>query len=235
MSTFARASVKQGFLDDLYGRIARRYDLVNYVQSLGMVGLMRRDAAAFVGRGVVLDAGAGSGDLAEVCLGAGASRGVCLDRSPEMFRVARAKLASYERAGRVRFVLGDVARMPFRDGAVDNVGSAFLFRNIPATDAAVGEMRRVLKAGGRVVVADVFAPPKGLTGAVYRIYLNVMVPLWGRLIAREGVAYRYLSASIQNCFSAAELAGRLAAAGFADVRAEPKFFGIAYVVKGRSP
>ena len=64
---------------------------------------------------------------------------------------------------------------------------------------------------------------------------DVMVPLWGRLIAREGVAYRYLSASIQNCFSAEELAGRLAAAGFADARAEPKFFGIAYVVKGHSP
>ena len=235
MSTFTRTSVKQGFLDKLYGRIASRYDLVNYVQSLGMVGLMRRDAAAFVGRGVVLDAGAGSGDLAAACAGAGASRVVCLDRSPEMFRVARAKLASYERAGRVRFVLGDVARMPFRDGAFDNVGSAFLFRNIPAMDAALGEVRRVLKAGGRVAAADVFAPPKGLTGAVYRIYLNVMVPFWGRLIARAGPPYRYLSASIQNCFSAEEFAGRLAAAGFADIRAEPKFFGIAYVVKGRSP
>jgi demethylmenaquinone methyltransferase/2-methoxy-6-polyprenyl-1,4-benzoquinol methylase len=74
-----------------------------------------------------------------------------------------------------------------------------------------------------------------LTGAVYRIYLNVMVPFWGWLIARDGLAYRYLSASIRNCFSAEELAGRLAAAGFADARAEPKFFGIAYVVKGRSP
>jgi demethylmenaquinone methyltransferase/2-methoxy-6-polyprenyl-1,4-benzoquinol methylase len=235
MSTFARASVKQDFLDNLYGRIASRYDLVNYVQSLGLVGLMRRDAAAFVGRGVVLDAGAGSGDLAAACLGSGASRVVCLDRSPEMFAVARAKLASYERAGRVRFVLGDVTRLPFRDGAFDNVGSAFVFRNIPSVDAAVGEVRRVLKARGRVAVADVFAPPKGLIGALYKIYLNVMVPLWGRLIARDGLAYRYLSASIRNCFSGEEFAGRLAAAGFADARAEAKFFGVAHVVKGRLP
>lgn len=235
MSTFARASVKQGFLDKLYGRIARRYDLVNYVQSLGLVGLMRRDAAAFVGRGVVLDAGAGSGDLAAACLGSGASRVVCLDRSPEMFAVARAKLASREREGRVRFVLGDVTRLPFRDGAFDNVGSAFVFRNIPSTDAGVGEVGRVLKAGGRFAAADVFAPPGGLLGALYKIYLNVMVPLWGRLLARDGSAYRYLSASIQNCFSAEELAGRLAAAGFADARAEAKFFGVAHVVKGRLP
>lgn len=219
----------------MYGRIARRYDLVNFVQSLGLVGPMRRDAAAFVASGVVLDAGAGSGGLAAACLAAGASRVVCLDRSPEMFAVARAKLASRERAGWVRFVLGDVARMPFRDGAFDSVGSAFVFRNIPSTDAAAAEVRRVLKAGGRVAVADVFAPPKGLTGALYGIYLNVMLPLWGRILARDAPAYRYLSASIQNCFSGEEFAGRLAAAGFADVRAEAKFFGVAHVVKGRLP
>jgi demethylmenaquinone methyltransferase/2-methoxy-6-polyprenyl-1,4-benzoquinol methylase len=235
MSTFARASITQDFLDDMYGRIARRYDLVNYVQSLGTVGFMRRDAARFIGRGAVLDAGAGSGDLAAACLAAGATRVVCLDRSPEMLAVARKKYAAPERRGRMRFVLGDVTRLPFRDGAFDNAGSAFVFRNIPATDAAVGELRRVLKAGGGVAVTDVFAPPKGLLGVLYKIYLNVAVPLWGRLIARDASAYHYLSASIQHCFTAQDLAERLKAAGFADARARAKVFGVAHVVKGRLP
>ena len=181
-----------------------------------------------------MDAGAGSGYLAAACLAAGASRVVCLDRSPRMFDVARAKFAVYERAGRMSFVLGDVTRLPFRDGAFDNVGSAFLFRNIPGVDAAAREMRRVLKAGGCAAVADVFAPPKGLTGALYKVYLNVMVPLWGRLIARDGPAYRYLSSSIRRCFSAEDFARRLEAAGFGDVSAQPKFCGVAYVVKARA-
>jgi demethylmenaquinone methyltransferase/2-methoxy-6-polyprenyl-1,4-benzoquinol methylase len=235
MSTSARRGVTQRFLDDLYGRIAPRYDAVNFLLSFGLVGVVRRDAAAFVGRGVVLDAGAGSGGLAAACLAAGASRVVCLDRSPEMFRVARARLAAHERAGRLTFVLGDAARLPFRDAVFDNVGSAFLFRNVPAPEAALEEVRRVLTRGGRVAVADVFAPPKGLVGTLYDLYLNVVVPFWGKLVARDGPAYRYLSTSIKNCFTGEEFARALAEAGFADTRAKAKFCGVAYVVKGGLP
>lgn len=235
MSTFTGAAVSQRFLDDLYGRIAPRYDLVNWIQSLGTVGLVRRATARRVARGVVLDAGAGSGDLAAACLAAGASAVVCLDRSPEMYAVAREKLAAHEEAGRVRFVLGDVTRLPFRDGAFDNAGSAFLFRNIPGAAGALAEVWRVMKPGGRFAIADVLAPPGGVFGALYRLYLNVMVPLWGRLVTGDKAAYRYLSASIQKCFSAAELAARLADAGFADPRVESKFGGVTQIVEGRRP
>jgi demethylmenaquinone methyltransferase/2-methoxy-6-polyprenyl-1,4-benzoquinol methylase len=235
MSTFARATVSQEFLDDLYGRIAGRYDLVNVVQSFGLVGVVRRDAARYVARGLVLDAGAGSGRFAAACLAAGASRVVCMDRSAEMFAVARAKLAAHEEAGRVRFVLGDVTRLPFADGAFENAGSAFVFRNISAVDVALAEVRRVIKAGGRLAVADVFAPPSGVLGYLYKFYLNAVVPLWGRLLARDRAAYRYLAASIQRCFSAEALGRLLTAAGFADVARKRKFAGIAYVVRGRVP
>jgi demethylmenaquinone methyltransferase/2-methoxy-6-polyprenyl-1,4-benzoquinol methylase len=233
MSTSTGIAVSQRFLDDLYGRIARRYDLVNWVQSLGMVGLVRRATARRVARGVVLDAGAGSGDLAAACLAAGASAVVCLDRSPEMYAVAREKLAADEKAGRVRFVLGDVRRLPFRDGAFDNAGSAFLFRNIPGATEAFAEVRRVMKEGGRFAIVDVLAPPRGVFGALYKLYLNVMVPLWGWLFARDKAAYRYLAASIQKCFSAEQLAAELADAGFADVHVENKFGGVTQIVEGR--
>ena len=235
MSTFTGVAVSQGFLDDLYGRIARRYDVVNWVQSLGMVGFVRRATARRVAHGVVLDAGAGSGDLAAACLAAGASAVVCLDRSPEMYAVAREKLAAHEEAGRVRFVLGDVKRLPFRDGAFDNAGSAFLFRNIPGAAEAFAEVRRVMKTGGRFAIVDVMAPPRGLYGALYKLYLNVMVPLWGWLFARDRAAYRYLAASIQKCFSADELAARLADAGFAGVGIDNKFGGVTPIVEGRRP
>jgi demethylmenaquinone methyltransferase/2-methoxy-6-polyprenyl-1,4-benzoquinol methylase len=220
-------------LDDVYGRIARRYDLVNSLQSFGLAGFVRRNAARFINRGVVLDIGAGSGDLAAACLAAGARRVVCLDRSPEMFEVARRKLARYERAGRVVFVLGDVTRLPFRDGVFDGAGSAFVFRNIPDVETALREVRRVTGEDGRVAMVDVFAPPSGLVGLGYKLYLNIMVPLWGYLVARDREAYQYLSSSIQRCFSGADLARGLTAAGFGLARAEPKFLGVAHVVKAQ--
>jgi demethylmenaquinone methyltransferase/2-methoxy-6-polyprenyl-1,4-benzoquinol methylase len=235
MSTTGRRAASQQFLDDLYGRLARRYDLVNAVQSAGLVGFARRAAARRLGSGLVLDVGAGSGDLAAACLAAGADRVVALDRSGPMLAVAREKLAAEERAGRVVFMRGDVFRLPFDDETFDHAGSGFVFRNLPAGGEALAELYRVLKPGGNFASVDVLAPPPGLFGAAYRIYLNTLVPVWGRLFAGDRRAYKYLAASIQRCFTGEEFALRLEAAGFEAARAQPWFGGICYVVSGRKP
>jgi len=233
MSTTA-PTASQEFLDRIYGRIAGRYDAVNTLQSFGLDRPARRAAARGL-RGRVLDLGAGSGDLAAACLEAGADRVVCLDRSAGMFDVARRKLARAESARRVVFVFGDAARLPFRDGVFDGVGSAFLFRNLPTAGEAVAEMARVMRPGARAAVVDVFAPPPGVWGWLYRWYLKTAVPWWGRLVTGDAAAYRYLSASIRRCFGARDFAARLARAGLADVRVRDKVGGIMAVVTARKP
>jgi ubiquinone/menaquinone biosynthesis methyltransferase len=234
MSTAAPAGEKQLFLDRIYGRIARRYDVLNFVQSLGWDAAIRRGAARHLDRGVILDVGAGSGALARAALRAGAAKVICLDRNAPMFGVARRKLAAEERAGRVRFVYGDLRRLPFRAASFDGVGSAFVYRNLPADPATDGELARVVKPGGALAVADVFAPPRGWWGTLARWYINAIVPWLGALITGYAPAHAYFAASVRACFSARDFAARLGAAGFGAVTEEPYLGGVAYVVAARA-
>lgn len=235
MSTTAHLPADQRFLDDIYGRIARRYDLLNHVQSFGLATLVRRAAARVIAAGAVLDVGAGSGDLARACLRAGARRVVCLDRTENMYREARRKLAREAAAGRAFFVIGDVRRLPFKDGVFDSAGSAFVFRNLPAEPAMLSEIARTLKAGGRVAVVDMFAPPRGIWGLLYRMYVNIGFPLWGRLVVGHAPAYLYLRTSVLKCFTAESFAARLRKAGFTDTGIRRCLGGITPIVTGRRP
>ncbi len=234
MSTLSRARAKQAFLDRTYGRIARRYDLLNTALSFGFDRYLRRAAVRHL-RGVVLDVGAGSGGLAAAALTAGATSVVCLDRTAPMFAVARRRLAAAAAEGRVRFVFGDARQLPFRDGVFDGAGSGFVFRNIPGVAAALAEVRRVVASGGRLAIVDLFAPPGGVWGFAYRLYLKVAVPFWGRLVGHDAGAYGYLVASILGCFGGADFSGWLAGAGFVDVTTAAKFGGVAHIVTARVP
>lgn len=233
MSTSAPLPADQRFLDDIYGRIARRYDLLNHVQSFGLATFVRRTAARIIAAGVVLDVGAGSGDLARACLRAGARRVICLDRNEGMFREARRKLRDQRTAGKVFFVIGDVRRLPFKDGVFDGAGSAFVFRNLPAEPGMLGEIGRTLRRGAPVAVVDMFAPPGGLWGLLYRVYLKVGFPFWGRIVVGHAPAYSYLKTSVLKCFTAESFAGRLRDAGFIRVGIKPCLGGVTPVVTGR--
>jgi len=231
-SIASRPAVSQRFLDNLYGRIARRYDAVNTLQSLGLDGRARRAVAACAARGRVLDVGAGTAKLAAALLAAGAASVVCVDRSWPMFEVARRRFAQDAGLGRIRFVIGDATRLPFRAAAFDGVAAAFLFRNLPDIDAALAEAARVVRPGAPFATVDTFAPPGGLWGLLYRGYLRAIVPAWGYLVARDVGAYRYLVASIGRCFTGGSFAARLAEAGFRAVRAAPLLAGVMNLITG---
>ena len=231
MSTTA-AGFKQDFLDRLFGRVAGRYDLVNAVQSFGTDAALRRGAAAYAGGGLILDAGAGSGDVARACLRAGAVRVVCLDRSVAMLARARAKLAPF--GGRALFVIGDVRRLPFKEDVFDGAVSGFVFRNLPLDPSWLTDVNRVMKVGGVFASVDLFAPPAGVWGILYGFYLRYTLPLWGRFLAGDAAAYRYLVGSVNRCFTAAAFAACLEEAGFVSPVLQKKLGGVAYVVAARA-
>jgi demethylmenaquinone methyltransferase/2-methoxy-6-polyprenyl-1,4-benzoquinol methylase len=206
---------------EMFGGIARRYDLLTHVLSLNLDRGWRRRAAEEVGAAPgerVLDLCGGTGDLSVAV--ARAARGavvVCCDFCHPMLRLAGPKL---ERAGLAEAGLvleADALRLPLADGSVDAVTVGFGVRNLGDLDAGLREMLRVLRPGGRLVVLEFSTPTAPGLAHLYRLYLRRLLPRLGdRASGRRG-PYGYLARTIASWPDAPGLAGRIREAGFAAV------------------
>jgi demethylmenaquinone methyltransferase/2-methoxy-6-polyprenyl-1,4-benzoquinol methylase len=195
----------------MFDRIAPVYDVMNRVMTAGLDGRWRAETAAAVVRpgDRVLDSCCGTGDLALACLQAG-GRVTGLDFSEPMLERARRK------SSEVEWVSGDALALPFEDGSFDAATVGFGVRNVADLERGLAELRRVLRAGGRVGVLEI-TRPRGLLAPFYRIWFEVLVPLLGRLLP-GGWAYSYLPASVRRFPGPEDLAELLRGAGFEDVR-----------------
>jgi demethylmenaquinone methyltransferase/2-methoxy-6-polyprenyl-1,4-benzoquinol methylase len=196
----------------MFDRIAPVYDAMNRVMT---VGLDRRWRAATVRETVqagdrVLDACCGTGDLAVAARAAGAGRIVGVDFSEQMLERARRKAPELE------WVQADVLSLPFEDGSFDAVVVGFGIRNVEDLEAGLRELRRVLRAGGRLGILEI-TRPRGSLAVFYRLWFDKLVPLLGRLLP-GGEAYSYLPASVRRFPGPEELAEQLRGCGFAGVR-----------------
>ena len=195
----------------MFDRISPVYDSMNRTMTLGLDQRWRRaTVAAVVQPGDrVLDACCGTGDLAVAVLEAG-GRVTGLDFSERMLERARRKSTE------VDWVQGDALALPFEDGSFDAATVGFGVRNLDDLERGLAELRRVLKAGGRVAILEI-TRPSGLLAPFYRLWFDGLVPLLGKLLP-GGSAYTYLPASVRRFPGPEELAGLLRAAGFEDVR-----------------
>ena len=197
----------------MFDGVAERYDLTNDVLSLGQTRLWRRAVARAVdarpGQHVLdLAAGTGSSSLPFAAVGAHV---VACDFSLGMLRVGRNHHAT------LPFVAGDALRLPFADGAFDAVTISFGLRNVADPDAALAEMSRVTKPGGRLVVCEFSHPTWPPFRTVYSGYLMRALPAVARRVASNPDAYVYLAESIRAWPDQPALAERIAAAGWRDV------------------
>jgi demethylmenaquinone methyltransferase/2-methoxy-6-polyprenyl-1,4-benzoquinol methylase len=197
----------------MFDRIAPVYDPMNRVMTMGLDLRWRRLAAeAVVQRGDrVLDAACGTGDLALADLRAGASRVTGLDFSEAMLARARRKAPALD------WVQGDMLALPFADATFDAATVGFGVRNVADLEAALRELRRVLRQGGRVAILEI-TRPRGLAKTFFGVWFDRIVPLLGRLLPVGGEAYTYLPASVKRFPDADALAALLGECGFADVR-----------------
>jgi demethylmenaquinone methyltransferase / 2-methoxy-6-polyprenyl-1,4-benzoquinol methylase len=207
---------------EMFGRVARRYDLANHVLSLGMDFLWRARAAHLVRSWKaerILDLAAGSGDLAlAMQRRLPQAKVVAADFSPEMIQIARSK-------GVGETIIADALRLPFEDGSFDCVTIAFGLRNIADWSAALREMSRVLVTEGHVLVLD-FSLPKSILRAPYRFYLHQLLPKLAGLLTGAGDAYDYLAASIEEFPSGDTMLRLIEANGFSAAIERPMTAGV---------
>ena len=195
----------------MFDRIAPVYDAMNRLMTAGLDQRWRRETVASVvrQRGSLLDACCGTGDLALAGRRAGAGRVVGLDFSEPMLERARRKGPDVE------WVQGDLLALPFPDGEFDAATVGFGVRNVEELPRALGELRRVLRPGGRLGVLEI-TRPRGLLAPFYGLWFDRLVPLLGRLLP-GGAAYTYLPASVRRFPGPQELAEAMRDAGFAHV------------------
>jgi len=213
----------------MFDRIAGRYDAMNRVLSFGLDrGWRRRTVRALQlgDRPRVLDLATGTGDLAiDIARMHPRAEVIGLDPSPRMLAVAQAKLARRGLADRVTLVRGDAQHLPYASCEMDAATIAFGIRNVPDRLAALREMARVVRPGGRVCVLELGEPRRGLLARAARFHTRYVVPRLGALLsgARE---YRYLQSSIAAFPPSAEFARLMERAGLHVIDVAPLTFGV---------
>ncbi len=205
----------------MFARIARCYDFMNRLMTLGRDQAWRRYVArqaALPQGGLALDVATGTADLA-LALARHHPHGrvVGVDFCPEMIGVGRAKVAAAGQDLRIRFVMGDALRLPFADGCFDAVTSGFALRNVADIPQAFAEMDRVVKAGGRVLCLEIARPTLPVFRQLFQIYFYWLVPLLGRVIVAQGEAYHYLPNSLTHFLSPKELKAVMERVGLSKV------------------
>jgi demethylmenaquinone methyltransferase / 2-methoxy-6-polyprenyl-1,4-benzoquinol methylase len=220
----ARADLdkRPGDVASMFDAIAERYDLLNDILSMGQVRLWRRVVARITGAGPgdrVLDLAAGIGTSSLTFTATGADCVAC-DFSLGMLMAGRSRLGNGPRdgQGRLSFAAGDALRLPFRDGAFDAVTISFGLRNVADPVAALAEMRRVTRPGGRLVVCEFSTMTIAPVDRLYRRYLLNVLPAIARRVARSPEAYEYLAESITDWPAQRELAGLIESAGWSTAR-----------------
>lgn len=179
---------KRHAVDEMFDRVAPRYDRMNRVISFGLDRRWRRHTVAALALppgARVLDLACGTGDLSRDLADIG-HVSIGIDRSEGMLAASRAAAP---------LVRGDGEALPFPSGAFDGVVCGFALRNFVALDTVIAECARVLRPGGRFAALDAAVPQHALLRAGNAVWFRGAVPLLGRLLAHDADAYRYLPRS----------------------------------------
>ena len=209
---------KERAIREMFARIAPCYDLVNRLMSWGQDNRWRRVAVSLAcpGRGRVLDAATGTGDMA-LELARHTDSVVGLDLCQEMLSRGQTKTEKKGLRSSVDFIMGDALALPFGDNSFDCALNGFALRNVADINLFLAELHRVVKPGGRVVCLELVRPASGIIGTLYRFYLYRIVPALGRWLSGDGKAYRYLPNSVGCFLSVTEFRIMMEGGGFCQV------------------
>ena len=190
---YQQGQKRAGRVQDLFGDIAPRYDLLNDLQSFGLHRAWKRKVVELAGVGPgarALDVCCGTGDIALALRRRGADV-VGIDFSVPMLRVGVA------REDGISLMQGDALRLPFAGDVFDAVTVGYGLRNLASWQRGLEEMWRVAKPGGRLLVLEFGKPRNALWRSLYFAYLRGAVPVFGKLFCNNAPAYAYIYESLQ--------------------------------------
>jgi len=212
----------------MFDGIAARYDMVNRIMSFGLDRRWRDRTVRSLELGDktrVLDLATGTADLAiAIARKHEAVRVTGTDPSPGMLDVAATKLTRFHLSERITLAAGDARQLDFPDSAFDAVSIAFGIRNVPDRGAALREMSRVCRPGGRVAILELCEPDGALLGTLARFYVHTVVPRIGAFLSRMP-AYQYLQRSIAAFPAPGVFADEMRGAGLDVLEVTPLTFG----------
>ena len=217
----------------MFDSIAQRYDFLNHLLSAGLDQRWRAAAIRAMklpADARVVDLCAGTGDFAIAAANA-ASRAqvVGVDFAAAMLVIGRDKVRHAALDQRVRLVRGDALNIPVRNGWADAATVGFGIRNVVDAGAALRELARVIKPGGRLAILEFGEPVIPGIREIYNWYFRQVLPRLGRLVSHHESAYAYLPASVGSFPRPSTFGAMISSQGFVDVTAVPLTLGIVYL------
>lgn len=237
---------KDVYVKDVFNDIAPYYDKMNDIMSVGMIKRWHKfmfKKAGDISGFSVLDVGTGTGELAFISakkVGPG-GRVTGLDITPAMLEMAKQKVMDLDLPTEVDFVIGDALDMKLGDDLFDLVTSGYMLRNVTDIQKALNEMYRVLRPGGLAVVAELAKPRNRVIRWGHKVYLNRVVPFWGRkydkgkVIDGKQPAYDWLTSSLEGFPYGQEMLEIFRRAGFRDAECYSRSMGAVNIYVARKP
>ncbi len=218
----------------MFAGIARVYDRMNGVLSLGRDAVWRRNLAGEIDAGAedLLDVCSGTGELILTAKEQGKGRRyLAMDFCVPMLQ---AGVRDNDLAEKCQVAAADTQRLPLDGAAFDAAMVAFGLRNLGELELGLHELARVLRPGGQLLVLEFFRPRRSWIGAPLQWYLERVVPLLGRVVGKDEGAYTYLPRSMARFLTVPEFVEVLQKAGFAaEILVRRQTFGVAHLVVAR--
>lgn len=210
---------KEKLVAGVFHSVADKYDVMNDLMSFGVHRLWKRYTIEMSGVRTgnrVLDIAGGTGDLSFAFSRRVGPEGqvILADINDSMLRVGRDRLADRGVAGNLEVVQANAEHLPFPDNHFNAVTIAFGLRNVTHKDAALKEMYRVLKPGGRLLVLEFSKPQNEALSKAYDLYSFKALPFMGRLVTQDADSYQYLAESIRKHPDQETLKNMMLEAGF---------------------
>ena len=229
---------KTALVRGVFESVAENYDLMNDLMSMGVHRLWKRYFVSSCGIGMgqqVLDLAGGTGDISALVspLVGKNGRVILSDINQAMLEVGRARLEDKGIVSNVSYALVNAESLPFPDRSFNAVTIAFGLRNVTDKNKALRQALRVLKPGGKLHILEFSKVRPEPLRKIYDGYSFGVLPLLGKLIAKDPDSYQYLAESIRKHPGQSKLAAMMRDAGFSDVTYENLSGGIVAIHRGQ--